>query len=189
MIGSRGQSPASTYYTLKKIWHGVKRFYVFLIAICSISVFLLYAPSYPVLTVKSKEGQILYSTPLQPREPFYIQYIHSIHLTPVLEKYYVDEELNIVVDAVTYDTYGVGMPSELEEGQTFTQENGKFTLGNINRHLPFFDQRIGQVIANHKLIVRQQEIPLSIIASPGSSIRFQADMETTIQHWIRRFLP
>ncbi|WP_187118682.1 DUF1850 domain-containing protein [Risungbinella massiliensis] len=141
------------------------------------------------MTALSKEGQILYSTPLQQKEPFYIQYIHSIHLTPVLEKYYVDEEMNIVVDAVTYDTYGVGMPAELEEGQTFTEENGKFTLSNINRHIPFFDQRIGQVIANHKLIIRKQEIPLSTIDSPGTSVRFQADKETIIQYWIRRFLP
>jgi hypothetical protein len=137
---------------------------------------------------QSDGDRVLLTIPLQVKEPFYIRYIHSIHLTPVIEKYYVDEAENIVVDSVTYESYGVGMPSDLEPGQTFRQEDGKFIVGNMNRKLPYFDQRIGQVIANHTLIIRNQEIPLSEVSRPGSSVRFQATKETAAQIIGRGFL-
>jgi hypothetical protein len=146
-------------------------------------------PLFPVLELRqSNDDKRLLALPIQVGETFMIRYTHSIHLTPVLESYYIDKNLNIVVDSVTYDSYGIGMPSDIEPGQTFTQVDGKFVIGNINRRLPFFEQRVGQVIANHVLIAGGREIPLRTVITPGSSIRFQAGKESWIQRYGRGIL-
>lgn len=166
-----------------------KRRFWFFIGIISLLLILLNIPLVSVLAIKSEDGsKLLYFTLLQPKEPFYIQYTHSIHLTPVLEKYYMNEKMQIVVDSVTYESYGVGMPSDVEENQKFTQKDGKLIISNINRKLPFFEQRIGQVIANHKFIVHGAEIPLAEIGPPGSAVRFQADKLSLFHLWRRGYL-
>ncbi|MFC4767361.1 DUF1850 domain-containing protein [Effusibacillus consociatus] len=117
---------------------------------------------------------------------FSVQYTHSIHRTPIIEKYSIDDNMNIVLDEVVFESYGVGVSSDLEPGQTFTEENGKFIIGNMNRRFPFFDQRIAQMVGTHILKVNNREISLADLSPPGSWLRFQAAKETAWQRVERR---
>ncbi|GAX91232.1 hypothetical protein EFBL_2898 [Effusibacillus lacus] len=162
-----------------------RQFLIWLTGIIVI-IWALNVPFLTSLAIKDgNSGQVLLSLPMKPDDSFSLRYIHSIHRTTVIEKYYIDEHLNLVVDEMIFDSYGVGIPSELEPGQQLAMENGKFILRNVNRKLPYFDQRIGQEIANHVLMVKGREIPLSWISLPGSSVRFQAIRETSLQYFER----
>jgi len=139
-----------------------------------LSIVLIIIPVAPVLTLTAGDtNNTLFYTPIKDNQEFSIQYIHSIHLTPVTEVFYINKKLEIVVDKTIFDTFSVGIPSDLEEGQTLKIENGKFVISNINRILPYFDQRVGQVVANHQLIVDDKQIALSNLIQPGKWIRFQ----------------
>ncbi len=131
-------------------------------------------PIFPHLVVLDGEtNKMLYHIPVRIEEQFIIHYIHSIHLTPVDEIYHVNANMQIVVDEVHFDTYSVGMPSELNAGETIELKDGKIMIKNMNRSLPYIDLRIGQVIANHQLIIKNQTIQMSDIAPPGSWIRLK----------------
>ncbi len=137
-------------------------------------VLLFSLPLVPELTImEGNTGKQLLAIPAQPNSQFQIVYIHSIHRTPVTEYYHIDSQLNIVVDKMVFDTFGVGMPSDVENGEKFTIENGKFVLNHLNRVLPSFDLRIGQVIANHKFIANGKSIKMSTLTKPGNWVRFQ----------------
>lgn len=142
--------------------------------------------SYTVVNIRQSGQRLVYEFQVDADRTFSIRYIHSIHRTPVTEHYKVDENLNLVLESVMFDSYGVGIPSELEPGETFSEQDGKFVLGNINRQLPYFDQRIGQVIANHTLLVHGTEIPLSEWSPPGTWVRFQAERVNGFQLCERR---
>ena len=149
------------------------RWLLFLAAVASAAVWLG-ASTLPVLIVRQvPDGRIVFQSPVDQSSRFSLIYIHSIHRTPVEEFFIINGERQIVLDAMVFESYGVGMPTSLEGNETFRMADGKMRIENINQTLPAFDLRIGQVIADHKLILRGQEIPLSKLSKPGSAVRFE----------------
>jgi hypothetical protein len=156
----------------------------FLVLVLAIPVAYLTWPAQPALTLTTgKTNKTVYAEPINVGERFIIQFTHSIHKTPVVEEYFIDTGYNIVLDQVTFETYGVGNPSSIESGQTFTQKDGKYIIGNMNRVLPYFDQAIGQVIANHQLIIKNEQIAFSELSQPGSWVRIEVKKVSLFTIW------
>jgi hypothetical protein len=125
----------------------------------------------PVLTVtESRTGRVVLSEPVSAGDVLKIRYIHSIHRTPVEERYHIDRRGRIVLDSVRYESYGVGMLSELEPGETFHWEDGAMVVANLNRVIGSIPLRIGQVIADHHLLLHGMDVPLAKISHPGAFV-------------------
>lgn len=105
-------------------------------------------------------------------ESFEIQYIHSIHLSPVIESYHVHKR-QIIQDRLTYKEFAVGMPSNSEGDEQFTKRDGAYMLTNMNRSFPYLDIRIAQVMPDHGMLIRSRFIPFAQVAEPGSWIRLK----------------
>ncbi|RXT13458.1 DUF1850 domain-containing protein [Ammoniphilus sp. CFH 90114] len=149
-----------------------------------IALFLLLPNHHLALTITDgKTGELKYVTGIKIQERFAMQFIHSIHKTPVYEEYYIDEDLDIVLDKVIYESYGVGNPSNIEPGQTYSNENGNYTIGNIRRKLGYFDLSIGQVVADHHIVVKEKWLALSAMNPPGSWVRIQAKRVSLVTLW------
>ncbi len=147
-------------------------------------ILILAWPSQLALTITDgKSGLQRYAVQMDLEDTFGIEFVHSIHKTPVIEEYYIDEGLDIVLDRVIYESYGVGMPSSIEPGQTYKQENGKYIIGNIQRRLEFIDLAIGQMVANHQLKIHDRKVPLSHINPPGSWVRIQVKKVSLLTIW------
>ncbi|HEY8341619.1 MAG TPA: DUF1850 domain-containing protein [Calditerricola sp.] len=149
-----------------------------------IAAFLLVAaaaatamPLFPTLTLRDgMAGTLLLAIPVSRGERMTLRYIHSIHRTPVIETYAIGDDA-LVLEAVRFQSYGVGMPSDVEQGQTFAMENGWFVLSRLNRPLPHLDLRVGYV-ANHTLHIGSRHVSLARIAAPGSWVRLTVDRES-----------
>lgn len=164
----RGHAPAS-FFSRKWLWLVVP-------LILAIGLTALSSLSFPALTIRQlPSGNVVFQTLIRTDDPFKLKYIHSIHRTPVEEHFHMNDKQQIVLDSMVFDSYGVGIPSSLEGGQTFRFDGGKMRLENIDRVLDHFDLRIGQVIANHTLYVEDRIIPLSQVSKPGSAVRFEVD--------------
>lgn len=127
-----------------------------------------------LIVVDGETNRILYKTTFTSQDIFVIKFIHSIHLTPVYEYYQISDSMDIILTEVHFDTYSVGMPSDLNKGEVLELKDGEIIIKNMQRILPYIDLRVGQVIADHRLIIGDKEIRLADIASPGSWIRFKA---------------
>jgi hypothetical protein len=148
---------------------------VLVIAICSYLSFL------PVLVVKDTEsGRLLWSQPIKNGGSFAIRWIHSIHRTPVVE-YYRVQDGRIVLTEMTFKDYGIGMESELAPGEKLIAEHGTFRIVNMNRLFPALHLFIGQVRANHTLLYQGKEFPLGMIGKPGSAVTIQVEQQTIFQ--------
>lgn len=157
---------------------------IFALVLFFIIVLLVTWPSQIALTITDgRTAKLVYASPLKIGDRFAIQFIHSIHRTPVYEEYYIDNQLNMVLDQVIYESYGVGNPSSLEAGQTFKQENGKYIIGHINRKFPSFDLSIGQVIANHQLKIKNQWIPLASLNPSARWVHIQIKKISFLTLW------
>ncbi|WP_167577998.1 DUF1850 domain-containing protein [Ammoniphilus sp. YIM 78166] len=146
-------------------------------------LFLAWPTQLALTITDGKSGQQRFAVPMELEDSFGIEFVHSIHKTPVIEEYYIDEQLDIVLDQVIYESYGVGMPSTIEPGQTYKQENGKYIISNIQRRLKFIDLAIGQMVANHQLKIHNRKVPFSQINPPGSWVRIQVKNVSLLTIW------
>lgn len=167
----------------KRVWGGVltpvfhrQKMWLIVFVSLTLAVVWIWASTIPVLSVKqAADGQIVFQSPVHQGSRFSLTYIHSIHRTPVEEVFYVNEKKQMVLDALIFESYGVGMPTSLEGEETFRMADGKMRIEHIDRALDTFELRIGQVIADHKLLLQGEEIPLSALSEPGSAVRFEID--------------
>jgi hypothetical protein len=89
--------------------------------------------------------------PMKSESRFQITFTHSIHLTDVVEKYSVTENLEIRQDEIQYEQFGIGMPSNAVEGETFVYEDGKYSIKNLNNVFSSMNIRNGKTVSEHRL--------------------------------------
>jgi hypothetical protein len=82
-----------------------------------------------------------------------------------------------------YEDFAIGMPSNAENGETFEQINGAYYIKNMKRDFPYFHLRIGQVRANHTVIFKNKEYPLSHSISPGTSVKVEIRKLNFFKQW------
>jgi len=70
-----------------------------------------------------------------PHGEFIIRYIHSVHKTPVEERFYISADNTLVLYEIRYSSLGVGMPYE-SEGGIFSNQGGQFRLTGLQKGIP-----------------------------------------------------
>jgi hypothetical protein len=115
---------------------------------------------------------------------FSIRYTHSIHLSEV-EEYYKKTENNYIQQTkLVYEDTAIGMPSNAEgEGDFIVRDDGKYMIENMKRTFPFIDIRVGQVVANHRFILNNNEYPLSQYFKKGTVIRLEIKKVSLWEKW------
>ena len=66
------------------------------------------------------ENPRVYYVPLKNTNSFQIRYVHSIHLTDVIESYEVTADQKIRLLSMQYEDLAIGLPGYAEEGETFS---------------------------------------------------------------------
>jgi hypothetical protein len=128
-----------------------------------------------------EQNDILCYAPVETGDTFQIKYLHSIHLSDVIESYEVTEKNHIRQYELEYEDFAIGMPSEAAEGETFEMVDGKYFMKNMNREFEHFDLRVGKVRANHTLVHEGVPYPLSNMIEPGTRVRVMVEKINFIQ--------
>src|SRR5699024_11769556 len=74
------------------------------------------------------------------------------HLTDVVEKYEITNNNDILQNEIVYEEFGIGMPSNAEEGQDFEYEDGKYHIKNLNNVFPEMNISNGKTVSEHRLL-------------------------------------
>ena len=100
-----------------------------------------------------------YAFQVRDGEVFSISYIHSVNLSKVIEIFEIRQG-KIVLTALEFETFGAGMPTELEPGQQLTLlPGGKMRIDGFERVLEELSFLIGQN-TEHALRVGNREVTL-----------------------------
>jgi len=108
------------------------------------------------LTLHSSDGRLLASIDL-PDAAFGHHYVHSFHLTPVDELFRVEENGSLRLHELRYESLGVGMPTEVEEG--FRLDNGRFIL-SIDRTFKKIPIMVS-IVPGHGITVGERLYPFT----------------------------
>jgi hypothetical protein len=164
----------------------MRKIRIFLCLSIFIMVFLFWAfiPQHPALVFQPNyTKEKLAYIQVKDERTFQIKYTHSIHLSDVVESYKITPSQKLQQYELMYEDFAIGMPSNAEEGESFQQINGIYYIKNMKRVFPFFHIRIGQVIANHRLIYNNKEFPLSRTFEPGTSIKVEIRKLNYFELW------
>jgi hypothetical protein len=131
----------------------------------------LFIPFYRVVAFEfENSGELLAFFPVENESTFEIQYIHSIHLSPVYESYYIKEK-KIVQYQLTYEDYGIGMPENAEGNERFLEIDGKYVISGMNREFSQLDIRVAKVTESQQIIINGKAIAFTAFTKPGTWIR------------------
>jgi hypothetical protein len=118
-----------------------------------IALFIYFVPIHTALVFyEENTDKIEAFLPLEAGDTFQFVFTHSIHLTDVIEKYEVTEDLEIKQNEIIYEHFGIGMPSNASEGEQFIYEDGKYHIKNLNNIFPFINIRNGKTVSQNRLI-------------------------------------
>lgn len=105
-----------------------------------------------VVFYEENTDEITAFLPLKAGETFDIIFTHSIHLTDVVEKYQVTEDLNIMQYEIIFEHFGIGMPSNAEGEEVFEYKDGKFHISNLSNLFESMNIRNGRTVSEHRLL-------------------------------------
>lgn len=126
---------------------------IYILSILVIMMFVIFIPTQPSLVFyQENTDQIAAYLPLKKEQSFQIIFTHSIHLTDVVEKYEITNNNDILQNEIVYEEFGIGMPSNAEEGQDFEYEDGKYHIKNLNNVFPEMNIRNGKTVSEHRLL-------------------------------------
>jgi hypothetical protein len=131
-----------------------------------------------------KTGDLLAFFPVRTGEQFTIRFTHSIAKTPVDELFRVDPSGDIVLYETDYQSFGAGLPFDVEGKERLLTENGHYRLVNMDRHLPDFLMAVGTV-ANHQLLIKGKQIPFTQFAQPGESVRISIKKHSALTYLLK----
>lgn len=135
-----------------------------------------------LIITETDTGKILRYFHLEEEDEFILSFTHSINKRPVYE-YIKNHDGLLVVYKARYDAFGAGMPETSVDGLKITmKENGIIELTNINRQMDEFSVFVGTV-ANHKIAIHGEEIPLNTISQPGESLTFKLTNSSYLNLW------
>lgn len=134
--------------------------------------FLPVKQTFVFIGVNSASNQLFYLT-IKEQKEFQIRYVHSIHLTDVIEYYEATPKSEIRLLAMTYESLSIGLPGEAGEGEVLELKDGVYTLTYKDRVIDSFTIRIGRVDADLAFRYDENEIDLKEYLGKGSSYEFK----------------
>ncbi|MBM7586566.1 hypothetical protein JOC86_003118 [Bacillus pakistanensis] len=162
----------------------VKLIFIFFILLACLSVIILFPfKTYLVIESRNNPEDYLFLS-IEKEKEFAVFYTHSIHKSLVEEWYALSENDRIKQTKLVYEDTAIGMPSNSESGGEFVRtDDGKYVIENINRTFTSINMRIGQVIANHKLVFRNNLYEFSEYFPEGSVVTIKAKKISLWQKW------
>ncbi len=150
--------------------------------------------NYPIQTAlifhDGESGELTAFLPLNKNDSFSITFTHSIHLSDVVEKYRVTDDLQIEQYEIIYEEFGIGMPHNALENEEFIYEDGKYHIRNMEHQFGSLNIRNGEVVSNHRLawdnIDSAQtycEVPFNDYFEPGTWYKVEVDWITLLDYW------
>lgn len=135
------------------------------------SFFRLPRESYLILR-DDKTNRIFAAFPATEATKFSITFIHSVNKSPICDIYQIKDGAIYVIET-HYSSFGAGVQTTLEPGQTLTYKtHGTMIVSGFNQRFERLSYIVGTV-SDHVLRIDQKEISLRELCGRNSTVVFQ----------------
>lgn len=143
--------------------------------------FFMPAKNVVLFTEQKTDRPMNYYVPLTDNAEFQIRYVHSIHLTDVVETYEVTYDKEIRFISMTYENIGIGLPGSAGEGETFSIADGLYTLTYDDYVIDSFTMFIATIDTDLAFRYGRKEYDLKKKLVKGESYRLGVKKISTYQ--------
>ena len=105
---------------------------------------------------------------LKETEEFAVEFIHSVHQSPVREIFKIEDKM-IRPMAVRFSSFGAGMQSDLEEGQVLSRDGDTLLITGFNSSFKELNYIVG-TISDHLLFIKDDTISLQKLCGKNAHI-------------------
>ena len=147
------------------------RFFICVLLVCLIILTIAFQ-NVSAVSILDKDGIETCVFAFNKGDEFVIRFTHSWNKTPVDEVFRIGDS-GLELQETLFEDFGAGIQSYEEPGQKMELVGDKIRLSGIKRPVPNLIYRVGQVIANHSLIINEKETPLSVFVKPGEPVQFK----------------
>ncbi len=130
-------------------------------------------------------NKVLLELPIKPEEKFSVKWTHSVSLRPVIETYKIENDLNISIYEMIFDTFSANLPASPDYDTIWEYNEDHIRVYNYDVIFDAVPVVIGKVVANHTLYVRDNIIPLKDIYKPGGFVKIRAVKKSFIKYIIK----
>lgn len=123
-----------------------------------------------LIMVNADTSELYLKQPLEADGVFSVSYIHSVNKTNV-EEYYHLVDGNLYLFKARYRSFGAGVATEIEPGQTLRYEDGYMVIENIHYKLPDLTYKVGTV-SDPLIHIGAQTWHMKELAPSLTSVRF-----------------
>lgn len=143
-----------------------------IVVMIAASVFIYNILSSPCLILKDGDtGQTLASYRIKDKNEFSVTFVHSVNKTPVTDVYEIQSGKIYVVSTIYY-SFGAGVQTEIEEGQTLEYgDDGSMIVSGFNRPMEKLSYIVGTV-SDHILEINGETINLRELCGRNTTVRF-----------------
>lgn len=140
---------------------GLAFFFHFAGALCAL------ADDVPVLRISNwKTGEVYVEKPAKVNATLFFGWIHSLENIPWNEYYHIDKELHLVLDVITFPSFGAGVPEN--KGKVCRVRDGLIHMEEIDqrfRELVWLNSRTAtrEILLDGVCVTRGNELPHHVI--------------------------
>ncbi|GHV74485.1 hypothetical protein AGMMS49940_17870 [Spirochaetia bacterium] len=106
----------------------------------------------------ANSGRVYGRWPVKTGTEFSLEFIHSVNQTPVRDTFRVEGD-TIVPTATRFSSFGAGMQSDLDEGQTLTRDGDAMVITGFTQSFKKLNLIVGTV-SDHLLIIGKEQVSL-----------------------------
>lgn len=145
-----------------------------IVVIIAASVFIYFILSSPCLILKNGDtGKTLAVYRIEEENEFSITFVHSVNKSPVTDVYEIRNG-DIYVVRTIYYSFGAGVQTEIEEGQTLEYgEDGSMIVSGFDRPMDNLSYIVGTV-SDHILVINGDSVSLRELCGRNTTVRFSS---------------
>ena len=113
-------------------------------------------------------GKVYGKWSLKEDDEFAVEFIHSVHQSPVRETFTVKDN-TIQPVTVRFFSFGAGMQSDLEEGQVLSRDGDALLITGYNSSFAVLNYIVGQV-SDHVLLINGDTVSLQELCGKNAHI-------------------
>ena len=170
---------------IERAFNTLPNYFKVILSIVIISFFLSFLPMKVLLTKDYKTNKYIKSWRIRDKESFTVEYIHSVELTPVSERYIIDGNKIILVESY-FKSYGAGLPSTTPYEFEITDKG--FRIYDINETMEYLVYRTGAERSNHRLILGDREYVFLEFTEPRSGLEFTVKKISVLRYLIKEVI-
>jgi hypothetical protein len=116
----------------------------------------------------TNSGKLYGKWPIKDTDEFAVEFIHSVHQSPVREIYKIEGKM-IQPAAVRFSSFGAGMLSDPEEGQVLSRDGDALLITGFDSSFGELNYIVGTV-SDHVLFINGETVSLQNLCGKNAHI-------------------